>query len=631
MKKSLSMLLAFVMVLAMCPMFASAEATYTEAPMLADKVAAGELPAVADRLPANPEVIEVAEVGVYGGTWRQAVTSGTFNHAHHHVTGYLNTGAVIYARDKATITTGWLESFEYNDDYTEFTFKLREGHKWSDGEPVTTEDVAFWYNDVLKNTELTPTESYYNDCTLTIVDELTWKFNFEAPKPLYPAKWAYNEGSWFVLPSHYLKQFHASYATEEELAAKMDELGFEEWTLMFQDRWNDQVNMDLPVLGPYIMTCDPATTNTITFSRNPYYAAVDQNGQQLPYIDEAVISIVESTDLVNMKVIAGEVDVQVACVQESFSNYPLFAQYAEEMNYRIETSDFNEYNAMNFHFNVTSTDEVKAPYLSSVDFRRAMSLGLDREAIISTFYSVGPYKSVVAQTSALESSPYYNADWATQYTQFDAATANAMLDELGMTEYDDNGFRKTAKGEDFALVITCPNYDAQWIEVAEMVASQWRENIKVNVTANEVDPSLWNERTAGNDFDITNLTGGNGVLYVSSGTINDITGANGYGWGVRFMPGMYLDDCGYEHAPELDRLIELGKQAMNEADAAAFDAEMAEIEQIWVDGLFALGIGRRLPAINIIKNNVHNVAGLDQDWAYGFCGSSRGDTYWIEQ
>ncbi|MGI6239777.1 MAG: ABC transporter substrate-binding protein, partial [Christensenellales bacterium] len=326
MKKSLSILLALAMVIALVPAFAVAEgAAYTEAPMLAALVESGELPAVEERLPANPNVLDVPEVGAYGGVWRQAVTTGTFNHAQHHLTGYLSSNALIYARDNATITTGWLESFAYNDEMTEFTFTLREGLKWSNGAPVTTADVAFWYNDVIKNEELTPSESYYQDCTFTAADDTTWTLVFEAPKPLYTAYWAYNENSRFVYPSEYLKQFHAAYLTADELAAVLDAEGFDDWTTMFEDKYNDQKNMELPVLGPWIMTVDPATTNTITYERNPYYWAVDQAGQQLPYIDNAIISIVESTDLVNMKVIAGEVDVQVASVQESFSNYPLFA------------------------------------------------------------------------------------------------------------------------------------------------------------------------------------------------------------------------------------------------------------------------------------------------------------------
>lgn len=633
MRKLLTALLTLALLATLSPAFASAEAAaYTEAPELAARVEAGELPPVAERLPANPEILEVAEVGIYGGTWRQAVTAGTFNHAEHHLTGYLSKNALIYARDNSTITTGWLESYAHNDDYTIFTFKLREGLKWSDGVPVTTEDVAFWYNDVVKNTELTPTDSYYYDCAFEIVDDYSWTLTFEAPKPLYLAYWAYNANSRFAYPKHYLSKFHASYLTADELSATMAAESFDDWTTMFEDKYDMQKNMELPVLGPYIMTVDPATTNTLTYARNPYYWAVDQNGQQLPYIDEAIISIVESIDLVNMKVIAGEVDVQVAAVQESFSNYPLFAQYAEEMNYSIRTSDFNEPNAMNFHINATTVDPVKAPYLSSVDFRRALSMGLDRETVIATFYTVGPYSSLVAQTSYLEGSPYYDEEWATQYTQFDPAAANALLDELGMTGYDGDGYRMTANGEPFDLVILCPNYDDQWIEVAEMVASHWRENLKLNITASEVDPSLWNERTAGNDYDITNLTGGNGFLYASTGSINSWTGYAGYGWGVRFMPGVFLKEGEkmFEPTPELARLVEVGTLAVNETDQAVFDALLRESIQIWKDNLYALGIGRRLPAINIVKNYFHNVANLDQDWAFGFCATSRGDSYWIE-
>ena len=628
MKKYLSILLAFVMVLALCPVFASAEAAYTEAPALAAKVEAGELPPVEERLPADPEVIEVAEVGTYGGTWRQAVMTGTFNHAQSHVTGYLNYNAIIYARDKQTITTSYLSEFSYNDDFTVFSFKLREGLKWSDGEPVTTEDVAFWFNDVVFNTDLTPSNTYYADATLDIIDDYAWTLTFEAPKPMYPSFWAYSDNSRFVYPKHYLTQFHASYLSEDELAAKLSEEGFDDWKNMWEDRTFDQSNKDLPVLGPWVMTVDPAETNTIVFERNPYYWAVDQNGQQLPYIDTAIITIVESTDLMNMKVIAGEVDVQVAGVQESFSNYPLFAQYAEEMNYHIEVSEFNEPNGMNFHINVTSTDPVKAPYLNNVDFRKALSIALNRQAIIDTFWSVGPYCSEIAQTSFLAGSPYYDEEWAKQYTEQDIDGANAMLDELGMTEYDSNGFRMTANGEELSLVILCPSYDATWIEIAEMVASQWRENVKLNVVATEVDPSLWGERTQGNDYDITCLTGSDGFLALSSNTINTWTGSKGYGWGVRFMPGMFQEDT--EKDPTLLHLQELGAEIIDETDPAARDEKIKEVIQIWKDGLYSLGIGRRLPAINIIKNNFHNVAGLDQDWSFGFCGSSRSDTYWVD-
>ena len=220
MKKLLSLALVVLMVLSLCPAMAET-AAYTEAPALAAKVEAGELPAVADRLPAEPAVLEVEEVGQYGGTLRQAVMSGALNHSQSHMTGYINRNSIIYDRDNQSYTSIFLKDFSWNEDYTEFTFTIREGLKWSDGEPVTTADVAFWFNDVLKNEELTPSETSYTDCTLTVVDDYTWKFNFETGKPLYLAKWAYNSGSMFLQPSHYLKQFHAGYLSADELTATL--------------------------------------------------------------------------------------------------------------------------------------------------------------------------------------------------------------------------------------------------------------------------------------------------------------------------------------------------------------------------------------------------------------------------
>ena len=399
MKKILSLALVFAMVLALCPVFASAEATYSESPALTAKVDAGELPPVAERLPSDPQILEVAEVGTYGGLWRQATPSGTFSHAHSHMTRYLSQSALIYDRDHVTIIPNWISTFEHNDEYTEFTFKLRDGLKWSDGEPVTTEDVAFWYNDILKNTEFTASDKYYADCTLDVVDDLTWKFTFEATKPLYPQYWAGSMHSRFAYPAHYLKQYHPTYTDADTLAATLAEEGYDDWKSCMEAKTDEQKNPALPVLGPWVMTVDPAETNAVTFERNPYYAVVDQNGNQLPYIDSAIINVTETTDLMNMKIISGEVDYQAAGLSESFSNYPMFAQYAEEMNYKLWTANHNEPGALNFDINVASLDPVKGPLLANVDFRIALALGIDRDAIVSTFYAIGPFVSQKASFS----------------------------------------------------------------------------------------------------------------------------------------------------------------------------------------------------------------------------------------
>lgn len=635
MKKLLSWLLVAVLMLSVCPALAE-DTGYTESPILTPLVESGELPPVEERLPKNPGVLEVEEIGTYGGTWHQATPQGTFNHAVSHMMRYLRNG-LIYTKDKQNIVPTWLESFEYNDEYTEFTFTIREGLRWSDGEFVTTEDVAFWFNDIVHNTEYTPTDSYYYDCTLEIVDDYTWKFIFETPKTMYLTYWAKANNSVFVLPAHYLKQYHPAYATEEELAATLEAEGYDNWVTMIGAKGanGDSVNTnkDLPTTCAWIMTVDPATDTTVTYERNPYYWCVDQNGQQLPYIDHCIINIVESTDLMNMKVVAGEIDYQAAGLSESFSNYPLFAQYAEEMNYKVWTTEHNEPGALNFFFNIASTDPVKGPILQNVDFRKALSLGMDRDAVISTFYSVGPFVAKKVQFSFLEASPYYDDEWTNLYIDMDLEQANAILDAMGMDQYDADGWRMSPDGQVVDFTCLSPNYDSQWAEVAEMVCSQWRENLKVNVNVKEMDPSLWGSTLNTGDFDLTDATGSgeNGFLTLTMSAVNDWTAYTSPSWGCFCFDGAYYDEDA-EMPAEVARLAELGKLIVTTADKDEQEAAIKEVVQIWKDGLFNLAICRRLPAIIVIKNYVHNVKEEDHgaSWDYGANGVVRADGIWFD-
>ncbi len=127
---------------------------FKEATALADQVKAGKLPPVEQRLPKNPMVVQPTEqVGKYGGTWRTALIGGQD-------TAWL-TRTIAYDYlvrwDPAwkKVMPNIAESFEASPDAKSFTFKLREGMKWSDGQPFTADDVVFYVNDVYRNKELT--------------------------------------------------------------------------------------------------------------------------------------------------------------------------------------------------------------------------------------------------------------------------------------------------------------------------------------------------------------------------------------------------------------------------------------------------------------------------------------------
>ncbi|MDR1904976.1 MAG: ABC transporter substrate-binding protein [Treponema sp.] len=125
-----------------------------EAPEFVQLAAEGKLPPLAERLPKNPRVITPYEkVGVYGGDWRVAQVGGHLTHVHRYQ----------YYENLVNWTPGWgdivpnvAESYEVSPDSREYTFHLREGMKWSDGQPFSVDDVEFWFVDVLSNPQVTP-------------------------------------------------------------------------------------------------------------------------------------------------------------------------------------------------------------------------------------------------------------------------------------------------------------------------------------------------------------------------------------------------------------------------------------------------------------------------------------------
>ena len=120
----------------------AAFAAYNEAPMLAEKVKAGLLPPVEERLPENPVVITPYHgIGQYGGTWVRFGTSTSFSEVRMCMYGH----SPLRWTDSLEIVGNWVESWESNEDKTEWTLHIRKGIKWSDGYPFTSADFMFWW------------------------------------------------------------------------------------------------------------------------------------------------------------------------------------------------------------------------------------------------------------------------------------------------------------------------------------------------------------------------------------------------------------------------------------------------------------------------------------------------------
>ena len=159
--------------------------------MLAEMVAAGQLPPLEERLPEEPKVLEPRdEIGRYGGTIRFVSTGANVFNANPTYTLSGFEGMFHYAPDYTTIEPNLATDWEYSEDGTTFTIHLRRGVKWSDGAPFTAADIKFWYADVMRNEQLTPAVPTWlkaggEVADMEQLDDYTVQFSFAAPYPLF--------------------------------------------------------------------------------------------------------------------------------------------------------------------------------------------------------------------------------------------------------------------------------------------------------------------------------------------------------------------------------------------------------------------------------------------------------------
>jgi peptide/nickel transport system substrate-binding protein len=299
-------------------------------------------------------------------------------------------------------------------------------------------------------------------------------------------------------PAHYLEQFHPDFIDQAELDAKVAEEGFDNWVNLFKDKNTWARNPELPVLTPW-KTEAPITGENWVLVRNPYYYGVDTEGNQLPYIDRISMRLAENLEVLNLRGIAGEYDYQAR--HHSLANIPVFLENQEAAGYTLKLDPAQHGADGAFRFNLSyEADPEIGKWLRTTDFRRALSLAVDRDQINEIiFLGIGvPGSAVVAETSVFNPGPEYRSLWSTH----DPDQANQMLDAIGLTEKDSEGFRlRTDNGERLILEITTVPAFIQFTQIGELVKEDWAE---VGIFANvvEVERGLGEQRRAANELQV---------------------------------------------------------------------------------------------------------------------------------
>ena len=600
--------------------------SYGEAPMLAERVAAGELPPVDERLPAQPLVVQPLEsVGEYGGELAGPSTNPTccgWDALEMRLQKLLTIDT-----DLTTIIPNIAQAFEISDDQTTYTIHLREGHKWSDGEPFTTEDFRFYFEDVLGNVDLTPTPggpwAVGGELPeFEVIDETTVRYTYAEPYPSLVVALGSEVGNRGFRPAHYFKQMHIDYNPDANALA--DESGFDDWIQMFNAKgnpytftWNlgSETDPFAPTLNTFVFASDDSFGNKI-YERNPYFFKVDIEGNQLPYTDSLRRILVEDLQVQDLKGIAGEYS---HYGWGTLLSFPTYRENEEAGNYRTALAEYSRGNEYAIMFNFTTEDEGLREIYWDIRFRQAMSVAINREEINELVYFGLANPS---QASPVPASAFYEPWMTTNYAQYDPDLANQLLDEMGLDQRDADGFRLRPDGETLFLNFQVSVPEDAWRKIGELVTAYWNSvGVKTNYKLREI--GWYREARNGNQVDLAAW----GLDIVDIGEVaTRLTNLRPH-WGARASGHLWREwlqsdgENGIEPPQEIQDMWSIGDAFL---DAPYGSDEWLELgKQFYrksMEGLYQIGTIQRPPQPLLFKKNLKNTPPNDTtgQWSWSY-------------
>ncbi|MCA0249875.1 MAG: ABC transporter substrate-binding protein [Proteobacteria bacterium] len=605
-----------------------------ETPMLADQVKSGALPPIDKRIPQQPWVVTQFAggdgPGRQGGQLNMLVASARDTRL---MTIYSYTRLIIHD-PKFKLKPDILESYE-DKDGREFTFKLRAGHKWSDGEPFTTEDFRFFWEDVANNKELSssgPSVELLVDGKppkVEIIDPLTIKYTWEKPNPYFIESQARAAPLFLFRPAHYLKKFHTKYTPEAEIL-KAAKGGQQNWVQVYKrlDVMYANDNIDLPTLNPWVnTTASPA--QRFVYLRNPYYHRIDAKGQQLPYIDR-VIFTVAATNLVPAKAGLGEADLQPRYL--NMRDYTFLQKSAQTSGVNVRLWESGSGSQIALYPNLTANDEEWRKLMRDVRFRRALSLAIDRDELNQVVY-IGLAKP--SNNTIMPRSELFKPEYATKWANYDPKLANKLLDEIGLTKKDSQGIRLLPDGRPATIVVEHASEETEDADALALIADNWKK-IGIKMLTKPQTRENFRLRTFSGEAVMTAFAG----AVTAVPTVNTspkefaptmLGGLQWSRWGMFVeSKGRQGEKCDMESACKLlDYVKEWETGATPEERRKAWD----KILQTNADEVFSIGTVNGIRQPIVVGPKVRNVP-KEGYYAWdpgGYIGLYQPDTFWIAQ
>ena len=599
--------------------------SFGESPIWAAKVAAGELPRVQSRLPREPFVHRVVDqVGEYGGTWRRAFTGPrdgqNYDRINHDQFFLWDVNGVDWFPYMAS-------SIDVEDDAV-YTIHMREGLRWSDGVELTADDWVYSIESVVYNEEMNPgREKKLGYSTFAPlfekVDKYTIRFTFDEPVPAMVDDLngcCGTMGGWNLhgrtglatySPAHFMKQFHPDFTNRDDVVALAKSKGFEDWQTYYKDVGDSNRNPDVPSMSPW-NTKTSIAAELWDLERNPYFFAVDEAGNQLPYIDKISMELVEDSEIINLKAIAGEFDLQARHIV--LGKLPVFLQNQERGGYHMvlkRGTSFHE----GMTFNQTwDEDPELAKWMRNVDFRTAVSLSLDREEVKEVL-NLG-----MGETGWAVPPPGHPWEMTDEFTEDynairDLDRANKLLDDLGLTEKDSSGYRLRSDGSGKRLSFDCMTVSPYVVDTEgflELVENHTAA-VGLEFKPKPVSRSLYEGMRSANQIGVNCLSGGVNYATPFPAAPTSATWSYGNEYADWYSTG---GEKGLEPPADVARLYDLYQQATKLAKADRTDI-LQESWRIHMSNMWGFPTVKNAPGFNDVvpvKNNIMNFVEDSQDF-----------------
>jgi len=533
-----------------------------------------------------------------------------------------------------TIVPDLLRSFDV-DEGRIFTFKLRKGHRWSDGHPFTAEDFRyFWENMALDPdiSHLGPSKALLVDGEkpkFEVIDETMVRYSWHKPNPFFLPALAAASPLYIYRPAHYLKNYHATFVEKDELEKRVKEARKRNWRALHysKDRQYRNDNVALPTLQPWRNTTPPPSDRFI-FERNPYYHRVDAAGHQLPYIDRTIITIADPK-LIPAKVGSGEVDLQARSLQ--FKNYTFLKRGEKRNDYSVFRWLTAKGAQIALYPNLNANDPEWRKLTRNTDFRRALSLAIDRHEINQVIFfglAIETGNTVLPMSTLFDPS-------LRKWTDYDIDRANALLDGLGLTERDSRGLRLLADGRPAEIVVETAGEDSEQADVLELIRDSWRR-IGIKVFTKPTRREVLRRRVKSGATVMSVWFGlENGVPTPDSSPAELAPTADDQlqwpQWGLYHQTsgkgGKPID------IPEAQRLFNLNKAWVEASDNESRRGIWQDMLTIYADQVFSIGLVAGVVQPVVVNNRLRNVPekGI-YNWDPGaHFGVYRPDTFWFDE